>query len=219
MRTDGQGMRWALAAMRAAIGGFALAALAALALAAAPASAEKQSGGVNPNGTAEGGEGEAKPVSKNVSPRLRQQVQRANGKTVRGRKARLRKGLAIAPRRAPLRIKRVIWAANEIAKGKGYCWGGGHGRGKSRCYDCSGAVSYALRGGNFVRGSMPSSGYFGWGKRGRGKWLTVFTHGGHMYMTVAGLRFDTGQTSGPGPSWSTQMRSTGGFRARHRPRF
>ena len=45
--------------------------------------------------------------------------------TVTGSKAKLRHGLAIAPEKAPWRVKRVIAAANKIAKGHGYCDGGG----------------------------------------------------------------------------------------------
>lgn len=170
----------------------ALAALAALAIGAAPAGA--QTGGVSAGGGGGGG-------------------------GVAGKKAKLRNGRAIPPRSAPGRVKRVIRAANRIAKGKGYCYGGGHSSFRSSCYDCSGAVSYALKGGNFVRRPMPSSGYFRWGKKGRGKWITVFTNAGHMYMTVAGLRFDTGMVAGKGPGWSKQMRSAKGFRKRHKPRF
>jgi hypothetical protein len=198
-----------MAALTAALG---LALVAALALAASPAAAQS-TGGVSADGSSDG---DSAGGDDNVS-----RVERVNSRTVPGRKARLRNGLAIAPKRAPRRVKRVIWAANEIATGKGYCWGGGHGNFNSRCYDCSGAASYALRGGNFVKGSMPSTGYFGWGRRGRGNWITVFTNSGHMYITVAGLRFDTGQVSGRGPSWSNQMRSDSGFRKRRpaRARF
>ena len=71
-------------------------------------------------------------------------------------KAKLRKGLAVAPSNAPKRVKKVIAAANDIAKGKGYCLGGGHGSWNDNCYDCSGAVSYALHGGDFVSSPMPS---------------------------------------------------------------
>lgn len=170
--------------------GLGLAALAALAISTSPAAA--QSGGVSAGG---------------------------GGGTVSGAKAKLRKGRAIPPDAAPARVKRVIRAANEIAKGKGYCYGGGHSSFNSRCYDCSGAVSYALKGGNFVRRPMPSSGYFRWGRKGRGKWITVFTRSSHMYMTVAGLRFDTGMVAGKGPGWSKQMRSAKGFRKRHKARF
>jgi hypothetical protein len=190
---------WKLKLILAA--GFALSAFTAIALSASPASA--QSGGVSADGSGtESGSGDG-----------------TTTRTTSGRKAKLRNGLAIPPRSAPRRVRRVIEAANEIAKGKGYCYGGGHRSFKSSCYDCSGAVSYALKGGNFVKSPMPSSGYFRWGKRGRGKWITVFTSSGHMYMKVAGLRFDTSMTPGTGPSWSDQMRSGNGFRKRHKPRF
>src|SRR5262249_36133187 len=51
-------------------------------------------------------------------------------------------GIALAPPRAPERIKAVISGANEIV-GRPYIWGGGHASWYSRGYDCSGAVSYA----------------------------------------------------------------------------
>jgi hypothetical protein len=62
---------------------------------------------------------------------------------------------------------------------------------------------------------MPSTGYFRWGKRGRGDWITVFTNSSHMYLVVKGARFDTSMTPGAGPGWSEQMRSGKGFRKRH----
>jgi len=134
-------------------------------------------------------------------------------------KAKLRKGLAVPPSNAPSRVKKVIKAANEIAKGKGYCLGGGHSSWESSCYDCSGAVSYALHGGRFVSSPMPSGSYRGWGKRGKGKWITVYAHSGHMYAVIAGLRFDTSMTPGAGPGWSKEMRSSSGFRVRHPKNF
>lgn len=138
-----------------------------------------------------------------------------------GDRAKLRNGLAIAPRSAPRKVKRAIEAANEIAKGKSYCWGGGHSRWRSRCYDCSGAVSYALGrpGARIVDSPMPSTGYMDWGKRGKGDWITVYADSGHMFVVIAGLRFDTAQTPGAGPGWSRDVRA--GFanvsrkRARH----
>jgi len=134
-------------------------------------------------------------------------------------KAKLKNGLAVAPSNAPKRVVRVINAANKIAKGKGYCLGGGHGSWESNCYDCSGAVSYALRGGDFVKSSMPSGGYMSWGKRGKGKWITIYANGGHMYAVIAGLRFDTSMTPGAGPGWSREMRSSSGFKVRHPKNF
>ena len=141
------------------------------------------------------------------------------GGDARAGKARLVDGRAVAPSNAPARIKKVIDAANRIAKGKGYCYGGGHSSFRDNCYDCSGAVSYALHGGRFVKSPMPSSGYFNWGRKGRGDWMTVYTSSGHMYAVIAGLRFDTSMTKGKGPGWSKQMRSSSGFKVRHRKGF
>ncbi len=131
-------------------------------------------------------------------------------------KAQLVDGRAIPPCDAPRRVKRVIRAANEIAKGHGYCYGGGHGSFESSCYDCSGAVSYALHGGGLLDSPRDSNGLARWGRSGRGRWITVFAHSGHAYAKFAGLRFDTSMTPGAGPGWSDEMRSARGFAKRHK---
>ena len=116
------------------------------------------------------------------------------------------------------RPKAVAWA-NRI-RNKPYIYGGGHASFKSRGYDCSGAVSYALRGGRFVSSPMASGGYMNWKQRGKGRWITVYSNPGHMYIVVAGLRFDTSMTPGNGPGWSKSMRSISGrFSVRHPGRF
>ncbi|MBK5233223.1 MAG: C40 family peptidase [Thermoleophilia bacterium] len=131
------------------------------------------------------------------------------------KKAKIVNGHAVAPSSAPPRVKKVIAAANRIDD-KPYIYGGGHGSFKDKGYDCSGSVSYALHGGNFVSSPMPSTGYMNWKKPGAGSWITVYSNPGHMYMVVAGLRFDTSMTDGDGPGWSSSMRSTSGsFKARH----
>lgn len=131
------------------------------------------------------------------------------------KKARLVRGRAIAPDTAPARVKRVIAWANKI-RDKRYIYGGGHASFKAKGYDCSGSVSYALRGGKFVRSSMPSGGYIKWQKRGAGRWITTYANGGHMYMTVAGLSFDTSNMRSTGGNrWSTTVRSSRGFSVRH----
>ena len=91
-----------------------------------------------------------------------------DGGTVPGEKAKLVNGLAKAPESAPRKVKRAIAAANEIVKGKDYCLGGGHARWKSRCYDCSGTVSYALGkyGARVLDAPLPSGSFSSWGKRG-----------------------------------------------------
>jgi len=134
-------------------------------------------------------------------------------------KAKLVHGKAIAPSNAPARVVRVIDAANRIAKGTDYCYGGGHASFKSKCYDCSGSVSYALHGGRLLRRPMASGDLMHWGHGHRGKWITVFANAGHAYMTVAGLRFDTSMTKGSGPGWSREMRPSSGYKKRHKGRF
>ncbi|MCB0868214.1 MAG: hypothetical protein KDB48_05930 [Solirubrobacterales bacterium] len=135
------------------------------------------------------------------------------------RRARIVNGKAYAPSNAPARVKKVIDWANKIRL-KPYRYGGGHGSFFDSGYDCSGSVSFALRGGRFVSSPMASTGYMGWGQRGKGKWITVYSNPGHAYMIVAGLRFDTSMTPGNGPGWSKSPRSTPGtFSARHPGNF
>jgi cell wall-associated NlpC family hydrolase len=127
--------------------------------------------------------------------------------SVAGSKAKLVDGKAIPPSNAPLRVVDVIEAANAIRK-KPYVYGGGHASWRSRGYDCSGAVSYALHGGGLLARPLDSSGLAGWGRSGKGSWISVYGAPSHAYMVVAGLRFDTAMTPGDGPSWSTRLRST-----------
>ena len=135
-----------------------------------------------------------------------------------GAKAKLVNGEAIAPRSAPPRVKAVIAAANRI-RNKPYRYGGGHARWNDSGYDCSGAVSYALHGGGFLDSPLPSGSFMRWEKRGLGRWITVYAHGGHAYAVIAGLRWDTSMTPGNGPGWSAKMRSSRGYVARHPARF
>jgi hypothetical protein len=132
-----------------------------------------------------------------------------------GRTALLKNGMAYAPRNAPAPVKRAIAAGNEL-QGKPYKWGGGHARHDDSGYDCSGTVSYVLREAGLLRGSMPSSGYFRYGKKGEGRWITVYIRKGHVFVTVAGLRLDTG---GPGdrtgPRWKPETRQSVGHVMRH----
>jgi len=133
-------------------------------------------------------------------------------------------GRVIAPASAPRRVKRVIEAANRLVE-KPYVYGGGHkpfsSRRLDRGYDCSGAVSYALYGGRFLRSPLPSGALMDWGQDGPGEWITVYAHGGHAYLVVAGLRFDTSMRDpdapGPssGPRWSRTLRKSDAFVARH----
>jgi peptidoglycan hydrolase-like protein with peptidoglycan-binding domain len=123
-------------------------------------------------------------------------------------------GLAIPPADAPQAVKDVIEAGNKIA-GKPYRYGGGHGRWEDSGYDCSGSVSYALHGADLLDSPMPSGSFTNWGQAGPGKWITIYTHSGHIYMVVAGLRFDTSGRAQTGSRWQKAMRSPSGFTVRH----
>jgi hypothetical protein len=139
-------------------------------------------------------------------------------------KGALVNGRLVAPASAPTRIKGVIAAANQIVE-KPYIYGGGHRpyrRGwLDRGYDCSGAVSHALHGGGFLRSPLPSGALMTWGRSGPGQWITVYAHGGHAYVVVAGYRFDTSMHDadapgpGTGPRWSRTLRRSSAFVARH----
>ena len=123
-------------------------------------------------------------------------------------------GLAIAPEGAPEAVKKIIAAANKIAT-KPYSYGGGHGRWEDSGYDCSGSVSYALRGAGLLKRPLASYDYFGWGESGKGRWVTIYTNSGHMYIVVAGLRFDTSGRGENGSRWQTATRDPGPFTVRH----
>jgi hypothetical protein len=109
----------------------------------------------------------------------------------------------------------VIAAANRICT-RPYVWGGGHGRWWDRGYDCSGAVSCALHGGELLDSPLPSGPMTRWGSPGPGRWITIYANAGHAYAVIAGLRWDTsGNTSGTGPRWHAGMADSRGFVARH----
>ena len=116
-------------------------------------------------------------------------------------------GTAVAPESAPEAVKAVIEAGNRIID-KPYKYGGGHGKWEDSGYDCSGSMSYALHGGGLLDDALTSSDFSSWGEAGKGEWITTYGSGGHSFMVVAGLRFDTGFNDGDsdGPDWSTKMR-------------
>ena len=134
-----------------------------------------------------------------------------------GRRARvLGDGTAVAPENAPDVVKRVIMAANEIAKFP-YKWGGGHGAWRDDGYDCSGSVSFALAGAGLLGRPLTSGGFMSYGAPGRGRWITIYANAGHMFMVVAGLRFDTSGQGRAGTRWQSDVRSTAGFAVRRVP--
>jgi hypothetical protein len=130
-------------------------------------------------------------------------------------------GTALAPANAPQQVRKAIAAANKIHT-RPYIWGGGHRSFKSRGYDCSGAVSYVLHAAGILSSPMASGSLMRWGSPGIGSWITVYANGGHAWMTIAGLRYDTSGAGesldqGSGPRWRVNMRSGTGYTARFYP--
>ena len=154
-------------------------------------------------------------VTWSVSQTLRSVVAEVAASQPPVTKAKIENGLAVAPSNAPTVIKEVIAAANKIAF-KPYVYGGGHGSWNSSGYDCSGSVSYALHGGGLLDSPEDSSQLESYGSSGKGRWITIWANAGHVYMYVAGLRFDTAaQGSGGGSRWTYSRTSSAGFVERH----
>ena len=58
-----------------------------------------------------------------------------------------------------------------------------------------------------------------WGKPGAGKWVTIYSNPGHVYLEVAGIRFDTSGQKVSGSRWQNELRGHAGYVARHPARL
>jgi hypothetical protein len=123
-------------------------------------------------------------------------------------------GVALPPLDAPEAVKQMIQAGNGIARTP-YIWGGGHGKWLDKGYDCSGSVSFVLASAGLLSSSETSGQLMSFGEPGPGRWVTIYASGGHVFLEVAGIRFDTGAQSVTGSRWANTGRSTAGFVARH----
>jgi peptidoglycan hydrolase-like protein with peptidoglycan-binding domain len=123
-------------------------------------------------------------------------------------------GTATPPRGAPQLIVDLFAAANRIAKTP-YRYGGGHASFDDTAYDCSGSVSYALHAAGLLDRTMVSGELGSWGRSGPGTWITVYANDEHVYMVVAGIRFDTSGQRIAGTRWQAAARSNEGFLVRH----
>jgi cell wall-associated NlpC family hydrolase len=126
----------------------------------------------------------------------------------------LSNGIALPPLEAPEAVHQMIDAGNVIARSP-YVWGGGHGKWLDKGYDCSGSVSFVLASAGLLSAPLDSGRLMHWGEPGPGKWVTIYANAGHVWMVVAGIRFDTSGAKVTGSRWQNDMRPTGSFVARH----
>ena len=133
-------------------------------------------------------------------------------------------GRAAAPGDAPAQVRGMIAAGNEI-EGLPYVYGGGHGvplNDVASSYDCSSSVEHLLFGGGLipVDDTPASTALESFGAPGPGRWVTIYANADHVFMYVAGLRWDTWNAAGPGDGsagigWHPLVRSDAGFVVRH----
>jgi hypothetical protein len=115
-------------------------------------------------------------------------------------------GTATPAANAPAPVQWMIAGANRIIHSS-YCYAGGHGSFRSKCYDCSGAVSYVLHAANMLPTAEDSTQFESYGAPGRGKWVTIYAAGSHAFIVIDGRAFDTADFGGPnrpsgsGPRW------------------
>jgi peptidoglycan hydrolase CwlO-like protein len=125
-------------------------------------------------------------------------------------------GMVQAPPGAPAAVAQIIAAGNAIAT-LPYIYGGGHASFHADGYDCSGSVSYALAAAGLVTSPMVSGQFEDWGDPGPGRWVTVYANAGHVWMEVAGWRFDTVALAEDGTRWARGGGEFSGFVVRHPP--
>ena len=125
-------------------------------------------------------------------------------------------GMVQPPAGAPEAVRQIIAAGNAIAT-LPYVWGGGHGSFHASGYDCSGSVSYVLAAAGLLSSPMVSGDFESYGDPGPGRWVTVYANAGHVWMDVAGWRFDTVALAEGGTRWSQGGGEYSGFVVRHPP--
>jgi cell wall-associated NlpC family hydrolase len=162
------------------------------------------------------GAGDAKPTTEASAAARGRSAASVGGSVAVDKAVAIGGGVALPPLEAPEAVKKMIEAGNGIARTP-YKWGGGHGKWKDTGYDCSGSVSFVLAAAGLLDGPLASGPLMSWGEPGPGKWVTIWTNEGHVFLEVAGIRFDTSAQRVTGSRWINEMRSTKGFVARHPP--
>lgn len=121
-------------------------------------------------------------------------------------------GTASAPQESPQAVKLAVGAANQIADTP-YPVPDAHYDGQNLtrrwpAYDCSATVSYVLyRAGLRGATATASTGLMSYGRRGPGRWISIYANTQHTWIVIAGRAFDTSHYGGPavpagtGPRW------------------
>jgi cell wall-associated NlpC family hydrolase len=125
-------------------------------------------------------------------------------------------GVAVPPLEAPQAVRDIIQAGDQIARTP-YIWGGGHGKWLDHGYDCSGSVSFVLASAGLLDRSLVAAEFMRWGQPGPGKWVTIYASPTHVFMRVAGIRFDTVARAQTGSRWVNEWTDTSRYVARHPP--
>ena len=123
-------------------------------------------------------------------------------------------GMVQPPAGAPKAVREMIAAGNAIAT-LPYIYGGGHASFQADGYDCSGSVSYVLAAAGLVTSPMVSGQFDDWGESGPGKWVTIYSNADHVWMTIAGWRFDTVAQAEDGTRWAQGGGEFTGFDVEH----
>jgi hypothetical protein len=165
-------------------------------------------------------------VSYALSQRLRQVVAQVAAAPATGKTRINPDGTATAPAGAPAPVQAAVAAANQIID-TSYCMGGGHKSWTSSCYDCSGAVSFALHGAGLLTTPEDSVQLESYGSPGPGEWITIYADASHAFIVVAGRAFNTANFGGPnipagsGPRWRSDplgnLADGGHYVVRHPP--
>ena len=125
-------------------------------------------------------------------------------------------GMVQPPPGAPAAVREMIYAGNAIAT-LPYIWGGGHASFQAAGYDCSGSVSYVLAAAGLLSAPEVSGDFESYGDPGPGQWVTIYANAGHVWMTIAGWRYDTVALAEDGTRWARGGGEFAGFVVRHPP--
>ncbi|HET9094061.1 MAG TPA: hypothetical protein VFN36_03150, partial [Solirubrobacteraceae bacterium] len=123
-------------------------------------------------------------------------------------------GQVAPPPGAPAAVQEMFAAGNRIAT-LPYIWGGGHGSFQAPGYDCSGSVSYVLNAAGLLNSPEVSGWFESYGDPGAGQWVTIYANPTHVWMQIAGWRFDTVALNTGGSRWSQGGGEYAGFVVRH----